>query len=98
MQKTDPDKTGDMPRKLPADFFIPDADYDAATADTGADGPAHGIDGGDDKPQSSPFMKEIDEILKKANVSTKALESVHAAMQKEFDVLSDEVAARVKLG
>ncbi|THH31771.1 hypothetical protein EUX98_g2429 [Antrodiella citrinella] len=98
MQKTDPDKTGDMPRKLPADFFIPDADYDAATADTDADKRARGIDGGDDKPQPSPFMKEIDEILKKANVSTKALESVHAAMQKEFDVLSDEVAARVKLG
>ncbi|THH32483.1 hypothetical protein EUX98_g1685 [Antrodiella citrinella] len=45
---TDPDKTGEMPKKMPAELCISDADYDAATADTGADGRACGIDGGDD--------------------------------------------------
>ncbi|THH31486.1 hypothetical protein EUX98_g2707 [Antrodiella citrinella] len=98
MQLPDPDKTVDMPKKLPADFFIPDADYDAATADTGDVDRSHGFDGGKDEPQTSPLFKDIDEILKKSNVSAGAMEAVRAAMQKEFDLLSDEVGARVKRG
>ena len=41
MQLTENDTTRDMPAQLPDDFFIPDADYDAATGDTG--GKAHDI-------------------------------------------------------
>ena len=41
MQLTENDTTQDMPAQLPDDFFIPDADYDAATGDTG--GKAHDI-------------------------------------------------------
>ena len=36
MQLTENDETQDMPDKLPDDFFIPDAEYDAATADLNA--------------------------------------------------------------
>lgn len=86
-----------MPKQLPSDFFIPEADYDAATADTG-DTPSHAVNPDQPVVKPSGFLKEIDEILKKSNVSSKAMEAVHQAMQKEFDVLSDEVATRVKQG
>lgn len=97
MQATDLDKTADMPKQLPKDFFIPEADYDAATRDTGKTDPAHDISGGG-QPQPSAFMKNIDDILKKSNVSAKAMEAIHQAMQKEFEALSEEVGARVRQG
>lgn len=39
MQLTENDKTTQMPATLPANFFIPDADYDASVASAG--GAAH---------------------------------------------------------
>ena len=91
-----------MPNRLPKDFFIPDDEYDAATADTGAGGaPARALNPGNGAARSvtpSPFVKNIDEILKKSRVPADKIQALHAAMQKEFDTLSDEVAARVKLG
>ena len=88
-----------MPNRLPTDFFIPDADYDAATRDTGEQetrGPARGLN--IDKPVVSPFFKEVDGILHSAGISGAALDAVRAAMQKELDTLSDEVADRVRRG
>jgi len=104
MQLTDNDTTKDMPNKLPDDFFIPDADYDAATAGIG-EGPAFALnrprndaDGSDGSQPIAPFFREIDEILRRAKVPASAVDGVHEAMQKELDALSDEVANRVRMG
>lgn len=38
MQNLDPDLTTSMPKQLPSDFFIPDADYDTAVQGIGGGG------------------------------------------------------------
>ena len=95
LQLTDPDLTGNMPKELPKDFFIPDADYDAATGG-GSDDKARS--GDFDPPESSAFFTEVDRILKNANASSSTINAVHSAVSKEFGKISDDVAARIRRG
>ncbi|TCD66802.1 hypothetical protein EIP91_000938 [Steccherinum ochraceum] len=98
MQMTDNDATTNMPAKLPSDFFIPDADYDAATAGIGPAnglGPARAL-GAPPVATTSPFLEEIDSVLKKANVSPETMKGVRAAMEKEFSKLSKETADLIR--
>ena len=97
LQRTDADQTGAMPRQLPQDFFIPDADYDAATGGLGGD-PARGINAGGDESSSAAFFTSIDNILKKANASSSTINAVHAAVGKEFEKISEDVADRIRRG
>ncbi|KAH8099644.1 hypothetical protein BXZ70DRAFT_942722 [Cristinia sonorae] len=95
MQLTDNDTTKDMPNQLPDNFFIPDADYDAATQGIGG-GPASGLNPNGET--ITPFFKEVDDILKKARVPTSTMNGIHEAIQKELNALSEDVATRVKKG
>ncbi|TCD66804.1 hypothetical protein EIP91_000940 [Steccherinum ochraceum] len=101
LQLTDNDTTSDLPRRLPDDFFIPDSEYDAVTAGIGLDnGPAAGlrhIPLLTEEPVT-PFFREIDGILKKAGVPSSTMEGIREAVKKELDVISDEVADRVRRG
>ena len=92
LQRLDPDQTTNMPQTLPPDFFIPDADYDAATRDTG-DERARGLDQTPEAP-SAVLLRDLDAALKKSNASTKTMNAVRDVVKKDFDVLAAEVAAR----
>ncbi|TCD68232.1 hypothetical protein EIP91_011301 [Steccherinum ochraceum] len=97
MQRPDQDKTTDMPSKLPPDFFIPDDEYDAVVAASGL-GPARAVSGagsGNTVTQPSAFMQEIDTILKKSRVSSKTTDSVHKAIQNEFDALAQKASESI---
>ena len=72
MQLTENDTTKDMPPQLPDDFFIPDADYDAATGDTGK--PAHDV--------SQPTGSGTNANAPLASDTTKCVNSTPHALQK----------------
>ncbi|TCD60728.1 hypothetical protein EIP91_009622 [Steccherinum ochraceum] len=95
MQLTDNDNTTNMPAKLPSDFFIPDADYDAAVSGPAAAlGPSRAIAGAASASEAtvqSPFMHELDAILKKANVPAATMAGIHAAVRTEFEGLAKNV-------
>ena len=97
MQNLDPDLTTNMPKQLPSDFFIPDADYDAAVQGIGGGGGerAQGINA-DSLDSSSPsFLAKVDSILKSSNLPASAVNDVRAAVEKELGRVSADVAALV---
>ncbi len=96
MQLTENDTTEEMPNELPADFFIPDADYDAATGED----PQQDV-----KPTPPPapvvgaqLLAQICSVLKDANLPSSTLDSVNQAIQKELEAVSKDVADRVLKG
>ncbi len=94
MQLTENDTTQGMPANLPPGFFIPDEEFDAAT---GASGPARGVQG-PAGPRPGMLFDEVDAVLRKAGVSATTMETVQAAMRKELDGISREIAERVVEG
>ena len=100
MQLTENDTTQDMPSELPADFFIPDADYDAATADNGI--PQQGVNTKPESPVTPAvggyLLDQIGAVLKGANLPSSTLDNLNQIIQKELEVVSKDVADRVMKG
>ena len=86
LQLTDNDLTTAMPKELPADFFIPDDEYDNATGDTGGSKPSHGVTTDDPtKDKETPAAPILSEdILRAINeqVSKAIAAAVQAAVKK----------------
>lgn len=106
VQLTENDTTQDMPSELPENFFIPDADYDAVTADTGAGtNPVHTVNpeegkGSSEGPkapvvQPSNLLDQIDTILKDAKLPADTMNLVNGALAKELGIISKDLASRV---
>lgn len=84
-----------MPNKLPNNFFIPDSSYDeilnggkekklkdSEPTFLAPEVPA--------TPKPHLLYDQLDEILKKANVSQEAMDSVHQAIIKELGIVSQD--------
>ncbi len=93
-----------MPSELPENFFIPDADYDAVTADTGTN-PVHAVNPEEGKgpsegakapvAQPSNLLDQIDSILKDAKLPADTMNLVNGALAKELGIISKDLASRV---
>ena len=90
MQTLDPDLTTNMPKQLPKDFFIPDADYDA-TVNAGDD-PAQGANfGGDSVDVAARDTKAKEDA---AREKTEKAEAAREKKEKLEAAVKDELAAR----
>ena len=103
LQRTDADQTGAMPRQLPKDFFIPDADYDAAIRDindnTGERARGFEVPQDNTNDASSPsFLADVDKILRNSNLPASAINDIQMAVEKELGKVSSNVAAMVSGG
>ena len=103
LQRTDADQTGAMPRQLPKDFFIPDADYDAAIRDindnTGERARGFEVPQDNTNDAFSPsFLADVDKILRNSNLPASAINDIQMAVEKELGKVSSNVAAMVSGG
>ena len=99
MQLTENDTTQDMPAELPADFFVPDEEFDAAIDEL--DGLGRGIQGPTPaaaRPRPGMLFDEVDTVLRRAGVAAPTMESVRQAMRRELEGISREIAERVTQG
>ncbi|THH33471.1 hypothetical protein EUX98_g723 [Antrodiella citrinella] len=98
LQLTENDATRDLPSNL-ANLFVPPVDVgiseDIPKARGGISPPARGIQ---DVPviAKGQMFEQIDSILSKTDLPARTVLNVRSAVQKELDVMSADVAARIR--
>lgn len=84
-----------MPDKLPDNFFIPDSEYDEILKDDRERAAEQAellrlAEEAAAAPKTHLLYDQLDEILKKANISPDAMNSVHQAITRELGIVSQD--------
>ncbi|KAJ3489873.1 hypothetical protein NLI96_g1832 [Meripilus lineatus] len=95
IQLTPNDTTDKMPDKLPDNFFIPDSEYDEILKDDRERAAEQAellrlAEEAAAAPKTHLLYDQLDEILKKANISPDAMNSVHQAITRELGIVSQD--------
>jgi len=93
MQLTENDKTTKMPATLPANFFVPDADYDAVTSGSSTTSPSNApsnalnVPSGTIQVDNKSVSSSIENALKAVNIPPSVITQVQSLVSKNLGVL-----------